>query len=450
MNTDGNFLMRKRPFAYSVVFAHPKLDGPAFGPNGNIKPEIDPAIAPVCKNESNCTVFLTDGRWFTTWSQGSYEHALDEGIVFSISGDMGRSWTEPKPIVRSTREERRSYGAPLVVPGNGRIYLFIHAGNQDVPMSEPYYDSGNLHVIYSDDSGETWSPPRQIDLPGKDIDIFPARFHGWINHPPQLMPSGEVILPFGRTQRAGLTRRAWILAPAEVNVLRCDNILTEHNLDSLEFTLLPEGPKGIRAAVASNLNNPALNRLTAYAEGSPAESAYNFQEMTVVPLTGDRWLGVGRTFLGSPGYTLSADRGRTWSTVERLRYAPDGAYIDHPMTMCPITKTNDGRVILLFTNNDGSARGALHVWDGNGRTRNPQYLAVGREIPGETRNAGLMFGSPLLVAEVDDSGETNLKTGISMPQFFERNGRYFVMYNVNKEHILLDEIPAAVLDGVTP
>jgi len=46
-------------------------------------------------------------------------------------------------------------------------------------------------------------------------------------------------------------------------------------------------------------------------------------------------------------------------------------------------------------------------------------------------------------------GRANLKTGISMPQFFERAGRYFVCYKVNKEHILLDELPAAVMNRLT-
>jgi hypothetical protein len=51
---------------------------------------------------------------------------------------------------------------------------------------------------------------------------------------------------------------------------------------------------------------------------------------------------------------------------------------------------------------------------------------------------------------VIDTDVTNLKTGISMPQFFEREGRYFVMYNINKEHILLDELPADALEELTP
>lgn len=36
------------------------------------------------------------------------------------------------------------------------------------------------------------------------------------------------------------------------------------------------------------------------------------------------------------------------------------------------------------------------------------------------------------------------------PPFFERDGRNFFCYNINKEHILLDEIPAQVLNDLTP
>ncbi len=450
MNPAIQKIMRKRPFAYSDVFCHPPVEGMAFDANGILKPGIAPGIAAVCKNESNCTLVLTDGTWFTTWSQGSYEHALDEGLVFATSRDRGRTWTAPKSIFRSTREERRAYAVPFLVPGTNRIYVFYHAGNQEAAFPDPFYDSGNLWFIHSDDRGATWSDRLRVDLPDRDINIFPGRFHGWLNHPPQIMPEGDVILPISHCQRTGLLRRAWMLNAAEVSVIRCENILTETDPAKLRFPLWPAGPRGIRADVWKHRDNPALARLLAVFDGLPEQSAFNFQEMTVVPLAGGRWLGVGRTFLGSPGYTVTADRGRTWTPVEPLCYGPGGEPIRHPMTMCPIARTSDGRLVLLFTNNDGSQRRAKHVWEGNGRTRNPQWFVVGCEIPGETRNAGLMFGKPRVLAEVDDRGEVNLKTGISMPQFVERDGRFFVCYNINKEHIVLDEIPARVLDAMTP
>jgi len=230
----------------------------------------------------------------------------------------------------------------------------------------------------------------------------------------------------------------------------CANILEERDPGRLEFELLPEGPRGIRVNARKYLDSPALRRLTGFFDGVPEDVVANFQELTLADLPSGRLLGVGRTCIGSPGFTVSEDRGRTWAPAEALRYRPGGEPIAHPMTMCPIATTSDGRLVLLFTNNDGSARGARHVWDGAGRTRNPQWIAVGRAIPGEERNAGLVFGEPMVLVEVDDSGPTNLKTGISMPQFFEREGRYFVMYNINKEHILLDELPPEVMERLTP
>jgi len=174
-----------------------------------------------------------------------------------------------------------------------------------------------------------------------------------------------------------------------------------------------------------------------------------------VPLSDGRWVMVCRTYLGSPGFSVSSDRGQTWTPIERLRYAPDGDFIDHPHTMCPLARMPDGRFILLFTNNDGTRKGAEHVWDGGCRTRNPQWFAIGREIPGETRNAGLVFGEPRILAAADETPPADgflasTCTGISMPQYFSAAGRHFVQYGLIKEHILLDEIPASVIDAMTP
>jgi hypothetical protein len=185
------------------------------------------------------------------------------------------------------------------------------------------------------------------------------------------------------------------------------------------------------------------------------ELAANTQEPTVVPLSDGRWVCVMRTYLGSPGYAVSRDGGRTWTKAERLRYGPDAAWIDHPHTMCPIARLPDGRFMLLFTNNDGTRNGATHVWDGGNRTRNPQWFVIGRELPGEERNGGLIFGAPRVLAEADDlespdGFRASTCTGIAMPQYLHAAGRHFVQYGLKKEHILLDEIPAKVLDEMTP
>jgi hypothetical protein len=454
--------MRRRPFAYADVYRHPDAPPGAFDHRGREGEAMPFELACRLKNESNCTVFLSDGTWFTTWSQGICEGHPVQRIVFATSRDLGRTWTEPAIAADSCpeREEGVAYGAPFVVPETDRIYVFYFMtaqtegpqwaaeGRRDSSKRRvPLHGSGVLCFVYSDDAGATWSDRRVIDLPNRDWNAIPGRFFGWVNHPAQQMPDGTVMLPISWSRRHA---RHWQIGAGEVGLVRCDNILTESDPDKLAFTLLPEGPRGIRVPVREHWDNPAVNRLVAYYDGVVEETVPSFEELTIVPLSDGRWLGVGRTSIGSPGYTISADAGETWTPVETLRTAPGGETIDHPHTMCPIAKTDDGRYVLLFTNNDGTKRGAEHVWHGNGRTRNPQWITVGREVPGEHRNAGLVFGEPMVLAEVDDSGETNLKTGISMPQFFEVDGRRFVCYNINKQHILLDEIPGDVFERLTP
>ena len=456
--------MKSREFAYADVYRHPPVEGDPFDKRGHLaRNDIPAEIAVCCKNESNCTVFLQDGTWFTTWGQGRAEGHPEEQIVFATSTNRGRTWSEPRVIVASNpeQEERIAYGIPFVVPRTDRVYLFFficaltdgktwaREGRHD-PSTRRYPEhlSGILHFMYSDDAGQTWSERYPVELPPRDVDVIPGRIHGWVNHPPFVMPGKKILLTFSASHR--ISRRAWQLGAAENNVVHCANILTESDPKRLEFHLYPEGPRGIRANLADNWDNAPLHRLLDFYDGVPEDTGWNYQELTIVPLDDGRWLGVGRTCLGSPGYTISTDEGRTWTRAERLRYRPGGEHIQHPMTMCPVARMSDGRIVLLFTNNDGSQRGAQHVWHGEGRTRNPQWFVVGRQMPGVEDNAGLVFGEPRILAEVDASGQTNLKTGISMPQFFERDGRYFVMYNINKEHILLDEIPAAVLDEMTP
>lgn len=440
--------MKARPFAYADIYRHPPMSGH----------NLPPAMASIRKNESGCMIILPDDSWFVTWSQGSREGAIDEHIVWSRSRDLGRTWSEPRTITASTPQFRRSYGCPFVVPATGRIYLFLHEGKQHggvIAQNSPEADAGKFGFMFTDDAGLTWSEIRSIPVFDRDISLFPDRVHGHLNHPPQVMPDGRVVLPFTQGQRNGATRRAWQLYCAESSFIECENLLTERDPEKLKFGVLPGGIRGLAMDVLQYGDSPAVKRLAAAFGGQPAELASNTQEPTVVALADGRWLCVMRTYLGAPGYAVSRDGGRTWSQPERLRYGPGGAIIEHPHTMCPLARLPDGRFILLFTNNDGTRNGAAHVWDGANRTRNPQWFAIGREVPGEERNGGLLFGEPRVLAEVDDREpadgfRASTCTGIAMPQYLAAGGRHFVQYGLMKEHILLDEIPVAVIDAMTP
>jgi hypothetical protein len=440
--------LKSRPFAYADIFRHPQMPGH----------DVPPALAAMRKNESGSVVVFPDGEWLATWSQGSFEGALDERIVCAVSRDTGRTWSEPRAVIASTPQFRRSYGCPFVVPDSGRLYLFLHEGRQhggEVVRNSPEVDAGTFGFLFSDDRGATWSAIHPVALPDRDISVFPDRVHGHLNHPPQVLPGGRVLLPFTQGMRNGAMRRAWQLCCFESSLLECENLLTERDPARLRFSLLPPGPRGLRVNGLSHGDNPAVRRLASAFDGNPAELVANTQEPTVVPLSDGRWVAVVRTYLGSPGYTVTRDGGRTWTSVERLRYGPGRAWIEHPHTMCPLARLPDGRFMLLFTNNDGTRNGAAHVWDGGNRTRNPQWFAIAREVPGEERNGGLLFGEPRILAEADDNESpdgfrASTCTGIAMPQYIAAEGRHFVQYGLKKEHILLDEIPASVIDAMTP
>jgi hypothetical protein len=443
--------MKKRDFAYSDVFRH--------------------GTGQENKNESNCTVFLKNGAWFTLWSQGSEERNPDERMVGALSDDEGRSWSKPLVIMEPDYENELtfSYGIPFVVPDSGRVYIFFfsywntnmkqYLENPDEkpdPSKRKYPEhiSGHLYFIFSDDNCRTWSEKFKINLPKRIINSIQGRIHGWVNHPPQII-DGQVIFTYsaskmdiGKEFKHGMVYQ---MKPSESNVVLCENILTENNPEKLSFKLLPEGDKGIRVDVKRFLNRKPLQNLHDIFGGHPEKNSYNFEEMTIVPLSDGRWFGLGRTKLGCPCYTVSEDKGFTWSSPEPLRYSPGGEIIKHPMTMCPIAKTSDGHFVLLFNNNDGSMNGSRHVWDGF-NNRNPLWMVVGWEIPAENGNGGLIFGKPEIVAEADKIGKMQQGKGdqISMPQFIEVDGNYYLCYNIKKYDILMDKIPKEFLDKLSP
>jgi hypothetical protein len=126
--------------------------------------------------------------------------------------------------VQSTEDERIASGVPFVAPATQRIYVFFFVGWQrGGPFASREYDSGNLWFVCSDDRGAHWSTRRLVPLPDREISIFSGRFHGWVNQPPQLMPTGEVILPIGMVAR--FPNRDWRGLAAECSLVMHRSVL---------------------------------------------------------------------------------------------------------------------------------------------------------------------------------------------------------------------------------
>jgi len=144
-------------------------------------------------------------------------------------------------------------------------------------------------------------------------------------------------------------------------------------------TTWPQSPHGLQVA------NP-------FREGKSTA-----QEPTVQPLSDGRLITVFRTMQGRVFYALSEDDGLSWDTPRPLRYSPDGPEILNPLAPCPLYKLRDGRFLLVFFNNDGTVHGGRGPTD-SVNVRNPAYITVGREIPGEKEHP-IRFGKPKVFAD---------------------------------------------------
>jgi hypothetical protein len=206
---------------------------------------------------------------------------------------------------------------------------------------------------------------------------------------------------------------------SEVCFLRFENILTEADPRKLIVTTWPKTPHGLSAP---NPLRPGINTA---------------QEPTNPSLSDGRLICPMRTLLGRIYFALSADDGRTWDTPRPLRYSPGGREIHHPMAPCPLYKLKDGRFVLLFYNNDGSGHGGRGPTD-SANVRNPAYITVGREIPGE-KDQPIRFGPPKLFASTDWVPISGQDTGTQVATYtslVEDRGERILFYP-DRKHFLL-------------
>ncbi len=341
-------------------------------------------------NQHFLVVKTPPGSFLGFWTQSTFENAGDQRVVVSRSLDRGRSWSKPYTIDGPQPGDPRgtglaSWGFPIVAPGlladGGHRVYYIY--NKNVGLDDAREDTtGLVRCRWSDDDGLSWSE-ETMDFP-----IAPSA----ISHPDPTMPpnwivyqnifsvpGSHVIAPFTRwasnTFDPAVKLSLNLLEHwSEICFLRFENILTERDPHKLVATTWPKSQHGIQ------VENP----------WRPGVSVA--QEPTVQALADGRLICVFRTLTGANYYALSEDDGRSWDEPRVLRYEPGGNPVLNPMAPSPLYRLRDGRYLLLFYNNDGSANGGKSPVDSK-RNRYPVWLTVGREIPGE-REHPLRFGPP--------------------------------------------------------
>jgi len=276
----------------------------------------------------------------------------------------------------------------------------------------------------------------------------PGDIHGWNFGQPRLLPTGQVLLTYTKMKRSGIYPEGWQLdddqhwqplpgtdpntrptseqggSPnrwtTEVFFIELTNILTENDPGKLAFKFLPESDDGLWVPY-------------------PDTERHFGQEGTWVGLSGGRLLCVFRSRLGHPFYSISADRGKHWSRPEILRLCPGGEPFQQPCAPCPMTKLPDGRFIFLFHNVRPEGWG----W----YPRDPLWIAVGREAPGVTENAGLFFNKPKVLIYNDGiPGGPFHDFEIGYPSFYAFGGRHYVAYANKTSELRINEVPDSLLD----
>jgi hypothetical protein len=384
------------------------------------------------------------GSWLCVWTQGTTEAERDQRVVLARSSDKGRSWSTEIVIEEATGD----YQVPAwimiyTVPHSGRLYVFYWYNINGIPLR----DAGDIFFKFSDDDGYSWSERFPLNIPRKPIDDADGDIHGWNFGQPRLLPTGQVIFTFNKMRRSAMFPPGWHLNAegrwvrpddvgsetgepiqgghpnnweTEVWFAECENILTETDPTQLRFRVLPDGDEGLW------VNYPDTNR-------------HFGQEGTVVGLSGNRLLCVFRSRQGRIFFSVSSDRGRTWSPPDILRYCPGGEPMTQPCAPCPIHKTADGRFVLLFHNVMPNERG----W----HPRDPMWVTVAREVPGITENAGLFFSAPKSIVYNDRvPGGPFKDTEISYPQFYEIAGESYIIYANKTTEIRINKIPPELLD----
>ena len=315
------------------------------------------------------------GLLYAFWTQGSFEAANDEHVVFSKSADGGKTWTEPVIIAGSpTLADPKPVAAwqQPMLSKSGRLYCLW---NQETTLKK--HLCGSLCGRYSDDCGETWSPTETIPFPIRfkedpaDPDIPPV-WCMW-QRPLRLGQDGKYLAGCSRYDRSDVSR---------VEFWQYENIDEDPEIRDIRISFFNTGDEAFDGSKVEND--------VAYV----AREAHSIEEACIVGLPDGRLFAVMRSSLGHPVWAVSEDAGRHWSRPEILRMRDRGPAILHPRSPCPIydyagPEAHSGRYFLMVHD----------TFDFNGMTsyqmRGPMYRLDGTFVPGAHQpvwfSEGVMF-----------------------------------------------------------
>ena len=307
-----------------------------------VPPSADTKL-PITGNEHFLVERMPDGTLFAVWTQSSFEGNPDQHIVCSHSQDEGKTWTPPRTIAGAnpdptTGQGMASWAFPLV-SRTGRLYVLFsrHTGVNDVFT----HTTGLMAGLYSDDQGETWSEEAVIPMPRSIWDNpdpnVPANWIIW--QKPQRLSDGRYFTGFTRwvspAVRPPKPRAEWWAEASVVEFMRFENVDENPLPKDLRISFLSGGKQALQVGLTGFPEVPCI------------------QEPSWVELPDKRLFCVMRTTVGSPYYSVSSDRGESWSQPLPLRQYDEGPILPHPLSPCPIYPVNAENYALFYHNHDG-------------------------------------------------------------------------------------------------
>ena len=376
------------------------------------------------------------------WTQSAVEGSGSNRIVIARSAD-GLRWSMPEFIVgaRGPGEPQSSWGMPMY-SRSGRLYLSYIQQSDHPDGGVARVMSGDLAVTYSEDDGRTWSKPGIIELPRCRWDNpDPTRSKcWWTQQAPVRDAEGRYVMGFAMMSSPSLGRvdpvsSAYQKTDTHAAFLRFLNVDDDPEPTALRISVTPEDGLTVPKKM-----NPAL---------SCAEEA------SPVLLPDGRLFATMRTLSGYMYYTV--EENGTWREPAPVLLG-NGEPLPHPNAPCTMFALRDGRYLCLTNNNPGCrlgfdafAVGEGRVWNSTYIVRNPLYLTVGVYDP--SARQPIRFGTPQAWLDSGDVAVGQRKKSSTAPVYCaltEWRGKTMLWYPDRKYYILGREIPADLLDRLTP
>lgn len=388
----------------SVVLATCSLTSAATDPR-NIR------TGSVIPDEGYCdqpyVVITKDGNWLCTFTTGKgHEGQGGQHVVASISTNQGKTWSDPPIDIEPADGPAASWVMPLVTP-SGRIYVFYDYNGDRIntlgKRKNIRADMLGWYVYkYSDDGGRTWSKQR-YRLPVRVTAC--DRANDWQGRVQIMWGIGKPIIA-GSSVYFGFTKLGrYMLENGEGWFFRSDNILTERDVNKIEWQMLPDGEHGLRA--------PAFGSIQ--------------EEHNLVDLPDGLLYCIYRTTTGHPCHAYSRDGAHTWTRPVHATYTPDGRKIKTPRACPRLWKTRNGKYLLWYHNHSGK----------DFKDRNPAWIVGGRAIDGR-----MHWGEPEIVLYDPDP---NVR--MSYPDLIEQDGCYWIT-ETQKDIARVHKIDPSLLEGL--